>query len=69
MRSHVDSEAQVFLTAFGLYSVADHPVASCCFAKVLVSLPLDDICNSEDKNLVSINFLRKGFCLYPPCLF
>ena len=47
MRSHVDSEAQVFLTAFGLYSVADHPVASCCFAKVQVSLSLDDICNSE----------------------
>ena len=71
MRSHVDSEMQVFMTAFGLYSVADHPVgwlASCCFAKVRVSLSLDDICNSE-KNQISINFLRKGFCLYPHCLF
>ena len=35
---------------------------------VQVSLSLDDICNSE-KDQVSINFLRKGFCLYPHCLF
>ena len=62
MRSHVDSEAQVFLTAFGLYPVADHPVASCCFAKVQVSLSLDDICNSEEKNLVSIFWGKVFVC-------